>query len=87
MSFQFQTRFETLVEYYGLDMVRGVILSGDLVPKPELLNRLGFMDMGRKNSDVLRVHLQNMVSTYGQDVFTHNINFLLGLGDYDIHVF
>src|SRR5574343_1488225 len=83
MSFQFQTRFESLVDYYGLDLVNGVILSNDLIPRPELTkpdNSMGlWLDSNRKNSDVLRLHFQNMIATYGQDIFTANVNFLLGL--------
>jgi hypothetical protein len=87
LSFQFQTRFESLVDYYGLDLVKGVILSQDFNPMPEKIKSGGhWLSDDTKNSEVLRMHLSNMINTYGKDIFDANVNFLLGLRD-DLFVF
>lgn len=61
-------RLAQLVQIYGETMVQGVYLSKDL--NPNMLEVLDgkLLSYNEKNSEVLRLHLQNLHNTYSNAI-------------------
>lgn len=61
-------RLAQLVQFYGATMVQGVYTSRDLTPNMLEVLDGRLLSYNEKNSEVLRVHLQNLHNTYSHGI-------------------
>ncbi len=73
-------RIRQLELYYGRDMILAILLSKDIIPDLKWIevekSKSNWMT-DKVDSEVLRLHLTNLVQTYGKKVFKQSVAIVL----------